>query len=73
MLQTVGPFAVAFPTISGNFLKNHERRNKLPGAHPYDQKGGTQNTWLTRQERDNLIFETFSALEDLSNFILNHP
>ncbi|HQH28048.1 MAG TPA: hypothetical protein PLP17_11675 [Oligoflexia bacterium] len=36
-------------------LRNiHVRRNQIPGSHPYDEKGGAQNRWLKKKERDSL-------------------
>ena len=32
----------------------HKRRNQLPGSHPYDERGGAQNRFLKKRERNAL-------------------
>lgn len=73
LIKTNGQFSNAFPIISANLLKFHTRRNTLPGSHPYDQKGGTQNRWLKNSERDVMLIDVGVALRDVATFVSNHP
>jgi len=73
LLQGNGPLAVEFPTIQATLLKVHDRRNKLPGSHPYDEKGGAQNRWLTIKERNLMLNYTGQALRDIATFVNDHP
>jgi retron-type reverse transcriptase len=73
LLNQNGPFGSAHPTISKNLLIIHERRNELPGAHPYNQKGGAKNKWLSRQERDILVNYLADAIFEMSTFISLNP
>jgi len=73
LLQPTCPFATAFPGVSASLLKIHERRNRLPGSHPYDQRGGTQNMWLTRAERDAMLNDVENALYDVTTYVFNNP
>ncbi len=49
------PFDTNYPVAAKAFRALHRRRNKLPGSHPYDEKGGAKNKWLTKRERDSLV------------------
>lgn len=44
----------------------HNRRNRLPGSHPYDEKGGSQNKWLTKGERNSLVRHVRIALDGIA-------
>jgi len=73
LLQPGGIFATAFPAVSASLLKVHERRSKLPGSHPYNEKGGAQNSWLKRPERDVMAREVCSALSHIASVIVRNP
>ena len=49
------PFDAAYPAVASHLRDVHQRRNKLPGSHPYDEKGGAKNKWLTKRERESLV------------------
>jgi len=49
------PFDTSYPVAAKALRTLHRRRNKLPGSHPYDEKGGAKNKWLTKRERDSLV------------------
>jgi hypothetical protein len=66
LLQVSGPFDRAYPAVAASLRTLHERRNKLPGSHPYDKKGGTKNRWLTKRERDVLIADVTSAMDAIA-------
>jgi len=73
LLQKKGPLAITFPRIHQNLLKVHDRRNKIPGSHPYDEKGGTQNKWLSPKERSLMLKCVGNALRDIATFVNDHP
>jgi hypothetical protein len=73
ILQPSGPLGSAHPGICASLLKVHERRNTLPGSHPYDQKGGAKNTWLNRRARDRLVGDLRVALSAIVQVIINNP
>ena len=60
------PFDTAYPSEAKAFRTLHKRRNKLPGSHPYDQKGGSKNQWLTKEERDSLGLQLKIALDSIA-------
>ena len=62
-------FNRSYPAIAQNFRTVHRRRNKLPGSHPYDEKGGTKNKWLTKKEQALLIPEIKNAFEAIAAVI----
>jgi len=47
----------------------HVRRNRLPGSHPYDKKGGKQNRWLKKRERDNLVPKLRECIDNIVSFV----
>lgn len=73
ILKTGTPLATAHPVICSRFLKFHERRNGLPGSHPYEQKGGQKNRWLDSKERKSFVSDLQQALSLLVQFVVNQP
>jgi retron-type reverse transcriptase len=73
LLDPARPFAATFPIVSGKLLNAHRRRNKLPGSHPYDEKGGSKNRWLSRGERSTLRKDVGSALQEIALYVSTHP
>lgn len=73
LLQPSGPFAMEFPSMSACLRKIHERRNRVPGSHPYESKGGTQNRWLRSRERDTMFNHVKTALCDIATYVSNNP
>ena len=63
------PFDKNYPNISSRLRRLHNRRNSIPGSHPYDEKGGSRNRWLSRPERDTLTASLRIALDDISQLI----
>lgn len=45
------PFGHSFPRIADAFRAFNDRRNHLPGSHPYDEKGGSMNRFLRNNEQ----------------------
>ncbi|MCC6207508.1 MAG: hypothetical protein IT488_05090 [Gammaproteobacteria bacterium] len=66
LLAAGTPFSIAYPVAATALRTLHDRRNKLPGSHPYDKKGGTRNKWLTKRERDLLVPQVRVALDELA-------
>jgi len=73
LLQHKSPFEVAFPAVSVSLQRVHDRRNHLPGSHPYDEKGGAQNRWLTMLERDTMLKDIAAALCRVATYISKNP
>lgn len=65
LLDPKSPFASSYPAIADRFRDVHKRRNQLPGSHPYDERGGTRNRWLTKREQRGLIAKQRVALNDI--------
>ena len=60
------PFDTAYPNEADALRIVHDRRNRLPGSHPYDLKGGAQNTWLTKDEQKLLVPKLRYALNSIA-------
>lgn len=73
ILQTGNPLATAHPVICSKLLTFHERRNGLPGSHPYEQRGGQQNKWLDSKEIKYFMNDLQQALSLLVQFAVNQP
>jgi hypothetical protein len=54
LLDRGGPFAKQYPDIADALRGAHDRRNTLPGSHPFQQKGGAQNTFLGRGKQSQI-------------------
>lgn len=55
LLQVGGPFDNTYPTEVSLLRDIHERRNQLPGSHPYDKKGGAKNRFLKKIEQSPMV------------------
>ena len=62
-------FDKAYPSEAKAFRILHERRNNLPGSHPYDQKGGAKSKWLSKREQDSLIPKLRIALDGVAKVV----
>jgi hypothetical protein len=51
LLDSNQPFGRAFPRIADPFGAFNDRRNCLPGSHPYAEKGGSKNRFLRPKEQ----------------------
>lgn len=69
LISSGGPFDRAYPAISNSLRQMHYRRNALPGSHPYDERGGARNRWLSSRERDSLANHAKIALDAVANVI----
>ena len=72
LISTNTPFDKAFPSVAKDLRDIHNLINKLPGSHPYDEKGGIKNKWLTKKERDALIPKVKSSFDMIAKFVDQH-
>ena len=61
LLQVAAPFAVHHASIAGPLRRANDRRNTLPASHPYDEKRGVRNRYLSKHEQERLVRELRSA------------
>jgi hypothetical protein len=54
LLKVGDPFDKHYPAIADAFRQTNDRRNTLPGSHPYNFKGGDRTTHLGKKEQRNL-------------------
>lgn len=69
LISINGPFDKAYPDIAQNLRDVHKRRNRLPGSHPYDEKGGAKNKWLTKRERGWLVPKIKDAIDAIAEMV----
>lgn len=65
-------FQRQYPQIADPLRSIHNRRNTLPGSHPYADRGGSRNRYLTRNERDALTIEVKSAFDEIAAVVAQH-
>jgi len=66
------PFDKQYHAEATQLRQVHNRRNQLPGSHPYNEKGGAKNRWLTKKERDVLAVAVKNTLNQIVSVIDNH-
>lgn len=66
-------FKLAYPILQDGLQKTHNRRNSVPGSHPYDKKTGNKASPLKKKEQktlklylDNTYNEIIKIVEVLS-------
>jgi hypothetical protein len=69
LLYVNSPFTKYHPIIGTTFDKLNRRRNKLPVAHPYDERSGAQTKYLSAQERNMFKVELGSAYNNLIRYV----
>jgi hypothetical protein len=52
-----------------SFRECHERRNRLPGSHPYERKGGARTQYLSQKEKRQLSLDLRPAYEHLGGYV----
>ena len=70
LIQPEAPLDSNHPAIFSRLRTIHIRRNQLPGSHPYDERGGTKNTFLQKQERNILCNHQKYLLNEIINFFV---
>jgi len=66
LIQRNGPFDLYYAAEAALLRRVHTRRNRLPGSHPYDERGGARNRWLEKPERNDLACAVRDALNGLA-------
>lgn len=69
LIAITTPFNAAYPAVASALRNLHSRRNRLPGSHPYDKRGGARNVYLDSSEQATLISDTRNALDAISNIV----
>lgn len=69
IVQPNGPCDRNHGVFAGAMRSCNDRRNKLPGSHPYDDKGGAKNTFLRKAEQNTLRVELQAAYNYLVSFV----
>ena len=69
LLDKDRPFAGQFPAIAAPFRAANDRRNRLPGSHPYSKKEGTRNRYLEPREQKGLAKQLSSAYARLAKVL----
>lgn len=69
LLDSNNPFSRRHPTVADPFRAMNTRRNRLPGAHPYDEKGGAQNSYLRRREQRGLARGLTGAFQEMMTWV----
>lgn len=72
LIQANAPLDTNHSSIADHLRAIHRRRNQLPGSHPYDERGGTQNWFLRKRERDSLRLRQRSLLNELIQFLVDN-
>lgn len=73
VLISIGhPFDRAYPSEANELRIIHNRRNQLPGNHPYSKRGGSRNTWLKRSGRDSLVIHVKKSLDGIATIVENN-
>ena len=62
-------FPRSYPDIATPLRIANDRRNKIPGSHPYDKKTGLPTKYLRRGERDNLTAALTGAYKHVMNLL----
>ncbi len=65
-LDATRKFSKQFPRIADCFREMNDRRNRLPGTHPYEKKTGKQSRHLDKKERNRFVEMLQTAYADLS-------
>lgn len=66
------PFDIHYPKESKCFRDLHQRRNQLPGQHPYDAKSHARSTWLKKREMVLLLPKVKIALDGIAHVVSTH-
>lgn len=69
LIQRNGPFDLQYSVEAALLRRIHARRNRLPGSHPYDERGGARNRWLAKPERDDLAHAVRDALNGVATVV----
>jgi len=65
-------FSRTYPLMAEGLRLSNDRRNSLPGSHPY-KDSGKRTSWLTKSEQDDLkrnLRTTYAEVISLFNAVL---
>lgn len=65
LVQPGSAFDTGHPTITLGLRETNQRRNKIPGSHPYDEKGGAQNKFLKKAEQKAIIGKLKTSYDEI--------
>jgi hypothetical protein len=54
-LDRQNAFSTVHPVFADAFRAVNDRRNKLPGSHPYEKRSASRNQYLKAQERNRFV------------------
>jgi hypothetical protein len=66
LLAKRAPFDQTYPVITEGFREMNDRRNRLPGSHPYAESG-LRTRFLTKNEQNQLIARLKVAYQEVIN------
>ena len=66
-------FSRAFPTMSAALRDGNDRRNSIPGSHPFETKSGKRTRRLRVRERDDLNGKFSVAYSEIITFVNANP
>jgi hypothetical protein len=72
LLDANQPLGRGFPRVAGPFRAFNNRRNCLPGSHPYSQKGGSKNLFLGSKEQKKYSKQIAAAFREIVRLMDPH-
>jgi len=72
LLDSKQIFALTYPLIADGLRICNDRRNNLPGSHPY-KESGTKTSWLTKPEQRELVKKLKVVYEEITKVVDNRP
>ncbi|MDA2923351.1 RNA-directed DNA polymerase [Acidobacteria bacterium AH-259-L09] len=58
-------FSRNYPTLGDAFRECNDRRNKIPGSHPYEMRGGGRTSYLKKPEQKKLWRKLSAAYQEI--------
>ncbi len=62
-------FKLAYPILQDGLQKTHNRRNSVPGSHPYDKKTGNKASPLKKKEQKTLKLYLDNAYNEIIKIV----
>ena len=66
-------FAKIYPSIATGLKLCNDRRNTLPGSHPYEEKSGTKTYWLQKKEQTDIMKQLKIAYGGIIKIVEGKP
>ena len=63
------PFDSSYSQVADVLRILHDRRNRIPGSHPYSKKGGSQSRWLTKVEQKTMVPKLKIAFDNIASVV----